>query len=174
MKIVTLYGLAIILLFHCQAIHDTHDRSSEKSIHRGYNAGQDSVYNPDGTTVLTRFKPLQSYRRTIAETGSFGSFLRHLPLKPHGTDVLLYDGSVKPGEGVHCAVVRMDIGDKDLQQCADAIIRLRAEYLFESNQFAKISFHFTNGEITGVYLCRLLFVEPGTYTGSEQRGSGNW
>ncbi len=146
MNVLTLYGLIITLLVYCQGIHDAHDRNTGKSIRRVQNESEDAVFNPDGTTVHTRFRTLSGYRRTIAETGSFGSFLRNLPLKPHGTNVLLYDGSVKPGEGIHCAVVNLDIGDKNLQQCADAIIRLRAEYLFEKNQFPKIYFHFTNGE----------------------------
>lgn len=146
MRIVVLPLLAVALLFGHQPIHAPHERDVNKPINRAQNHCGDSLINDKGKTILTRFKTPDGYRRTTIESGSFGSYLRNLPLKPHGSDVLLFDGSVKPGENKHVAVVKMDIGNKDLQQCADAIIRLRAEYLFQQNQFEKISFHFTNGE----------------------------
>ncbi len=79
------------------------------------------------------------------EATGFGKYLRDLPLKPEGSKVHLYDGSVKYWQGGAYAVVDMEIGRTDLQQCADACIRLRAEYLWKSKQYSAIHFNFTNG-----------------------------
>ena len=39
----------------------------------------------------------------------------------------------------------MNISDKDLQQCADSVIRMYAEYYYKSQQYDKINFHFVSG-----------------------------
>jgi hypothetical protein len=85
------------------------------------------------------------YRRVPLRKGSFGDWLRHLPLRAEGAPVLLYDGSRKRNQNAHWAVVDLDVGTRDLQQCADAVIRLRAEYLFAARRPKEIRFHFTNG-----------------------------
>jgi hypothetical protein len=40
--------------------------------------------------------------------------------------VLLYNGAPKFRQDVHAAVIDIDVGTRDLQQCADATMRLRA------------------------------------------------
>jgi hypothetical protein len=100
---------------------------------------------PRGMTVESRFPAPTGYSRTELPSASFAAYLRHLPLKVHGTEVRLFDGRVKPDHGVYAAVVDLPIGRRDLQQCADAIIRLRAEYLFACGRYSDIRFHFTNG-----------------------------
>jgi hypothetical protein len=79
------------------------------------------------------------------DLNSFAAYLRNLPLKKHGSDVLLYTGKLKENQSAHIAVVDKPILKLDLQQCADAIMRCRAEYLFKTKQYNKISFNFTNG-----------------------------
>jgi hypothetical protein len=78
-------------------------------------------------------------------SGSFGEWLRGLPLKPGRPSVRLYDGRIKPRADVHAAVVDLDVGRRDLQQCADTIIRLRAEYLWVAGRKDEIRFQFTSG-----------------------------
>lgn len=82
---------------------------------------------------------------TRVNTSGFGSYLRGLPLKPEGSTVHLYDGTEKYWQGGAYAVIDMEIGDTDLQQCADAVMRLRAEYLWGQKKYSSIHFNFTNG-----------------------------
>ena len=101
-------------------------------------------YNPL-QTVATRFAPPRGYRRVPVAVGSFGHWLRYLPLLPAGTPVKLYNGQLKDRQDVHAAVLNLDVGTRDLQQCADAVIRLRAEYQF-SQQPDQVHFHLTSGD----------------------------
>ncbi|MBA4387181.1 MAG: hypothetical protein C0404_04310 [Verrucomicrobia bacterium] len=103
-----------------------------------------------GTNSIQRdiagaIKPPDGYRRVDLAAGSFGDWLRHLPLKPAGSPVLLFDGRNK-GTDFHAAVIDVDTGSKDLQQCADAVIRLRAEYLYSLRNLKAIHFNFTSGD----------------------------
>ena len=79
------------------------------------------------------------------ETDSYGTYLRNLPLKRPGSPVMLYNGVEKGYQDGAYAIIDMEIGNKDLQQCADAVMRLRAEYLWHSQQYDKIHFNFTSG-----------------------------
>ena len=105
---------------------------------------QNSLINPEGKTINDRILTPAGYERIPVEENSFAYYLRHLPLKPHGSEIRLYSGQIKTNT-VHVAVIDMDIGIRDLQQCADAIIRLRAEYLYRRKSYELIHFNFTNG-----------------------------
>ncbi len=101
---------------------------------------------PEGKTIASRFVPPASYERLAAQSESFAEYLQNLPLKPHGTLVKYHNGNTKNRPGVYVAVVDMEIGDRDLQQCADAVMRLRAEYLYGQKKYTDIHFRFTNGD----------------------------
>ncbi|MFN0173429.1 MAG: DUF4846 domain-containing protein [Saprospiraceae bacterium] len=95
--------------------------------------------------LVQRFAPPAGFARKLVDSSSFAHFLRQLPLKPIGSKVRYFDGEEKESLGVYDAVVDLPIGRKDLHQCADAVMRLRAEHLWRTRQFDKIKFHFTNG-----------------------------
>lgn len=134
------------LLFNACSGQDTAKGSSEgSSIVVEEPAIKDTLIQPMGNTIYSRFSPPKGFERIEVSSNSFAGYLRNLPLKPHGTLVQYYDGRVKPDQGIYLGVVDMDIGKRDLQQCADAIIRLRAEYLFKQKRYDDIQFNFTNG-----------------------------
>jgi len=106
---------------------------------------RETAINPGGMTIAERFTAPEGFIRVEADSDSFANYLRSLGLKPHGSKVLYFDGAEKNKSNVYDAVVDMEIGSRDLQQCADAIIRLRAEYLYQKEAYDQIHFNFTNG-----------------------------
>lgn len=97
--------------------------------------------------LLSRIVCPEGYTRLTQKTGSFGEWSRKLILKEKGHLVKLYNGELKSRQNVHEAVLDIEVGTKNLQQCADAVIRLRAEYLFSNNKLNDINFHYTSGDL---------------------------
>ena len=84
----------------------------------------------DGT-LDGRFPPPRGMTRASTATGSFGAWLQRLPLTPPKTPVMTYKDKVLWADHDNiAAVVALDIGHADLQQCADSVIRLHAEWLW--------------------------------------------
>jgi hypothetical protein len=106
---------------------------------------ESNFINSAGKTVKTRIKVPEGFIRIKPSSNSFGEYLQNLPMKKDGTKVLLYNRKIKTPEDVYVAVLDIDVGEKDLQQCADAVMRLRAEYLFGKGRYEEIHFNFTNG-----------------------------
>ncbi len=80
------------------------------------------------------------YERIKYEDSSFGSYLRSVFLKMDKT-VYLYNGAKKANQNAQYAVLDVSVGSKDLQQCADAVMRLRAEYFFSLKKYENIVFY---------------------------------
>ena len=86
-------------------------------------------YAAEGT-VASRIAPPKGFHRVPAAPGTFAAFLRALPLAPPGTPVKSYAGSeiLAADDSRLAAVLNLDIGAGDLQQCADSIERMHAEW----------------------------------------------
>ena len=103
------------------------------------------LFDSTGMTISTRFDVPKNYNRVPVASYSFAEYLRSIPLHSADRKVMLYNGDIKPNQHAHAAVLDIDVGNRDLQQCADAIMRLRAEYLYEQKRYDEINFHFVNG-----------------------------
>jgi len=82
----------------------------------------------------------KGFKRMNADSNSFAVWLQQIQLKKDKT-VYLYNGTPKTNQSAQFAVLDISTGNKDLQQCADAVMRLRAEYLFAKQQFHSIIFY---------------------------------
>ena len=94
-----------------------------------------------GQTIIQQIPLPTGYIRQPSDSGSFAYFLRHLPLARENI-VYYYTGKKKQNQSSNYAVIDLDIGKRDLQQCADAVMRLWAEYLYHTGQYEKIYFNF--------------------------------
>lgn len=99
----------------------------------------------DHSTILQRFPCPEGYSRKINRQKTFEDWLENMPLKKEGEPVVLYTKELKSNQRIHAAVLNFDRGTNDLQQCADAVMRLRAEYLYQKQAYDSIVFTFTNG-----------------------------
>jgi hypothetical protein len=142
MRLLILASFAIVL----QACAQEGDNSAEtsESTTDTTSTAFGPVINTEGMLLQTRFNPPKGFEREAVDSGSFAHYLRNLPLKEAGSLVKYYDGGSKSNYAYE-AVVDLDIGKRNLHQCADAVMRLKAEYLWDSKQYDKIHFNFTNG-----------------------------
>ena len=93
-----------------------------------------------------RIAPPPGFERDPVAPASFAAWLRGLPLKPGRPPVRLFDGRLKGNQEAHHSVLDIDVGSRDLQQCADAVMRLRAEYLYSAGAADRVRFDVTTGE----------------------------
>ena len=104
-----------------------------------------SLIDASGMTLESRIHTPDGYTRTSEDAGNLADFLRNYAMKEDQSPVLLYDGSKKGNQNAHVAVFDLPIEPEDLQQCADSVIRVYAEYFWSTGQYDRIAFHFTSG-----------------------------
>ncbi len=98
----------------------------------------------DTVPLDRRFDPPAGFERVAVAPDSFGAWLRTLPLRTDRTQVRAFDG--RPLLRPSAALVALDVGTRDLQQCADTALRLHAEYLWATGRGERAAYHFTSGD----------------------------
>lgn len=98
---------------------------------------------PATVSLATRFPTPAGHTRIAAAPGSFAAFLRTLPVRLDRATVHDFRGRETWRAA---AVIALDVGSKDLQQCADTLIRLHAEWLWSRGRIDALAYHFTSGD----------------------------
>lgn len=101
--------------------------------------------NKDSLTIKTRVNPPIGYTRVNYPDKTFQDYLRNYDLKVFGTKIINYDDSEYYWQQGHIGILNVPVPKNGLQQCADALIRIRSEYLWDSNRRDEIGFNFTSG-----------------------------
>lgn len=83
--------------------------------------------------------PPKGYTRPVYHANSFAAWLRKLPLRSN-SKIYLHNGKEKINQSAQFAVIDLPIGSKNLQQCADVCMRLRADYLRNAGRENEIVF----------------------------------
>lgn len=104
-----------------------------------------SLINKDSLTIITRVNVPNGYKRVEYPEGSFEDYIRNYKLKPFGSKIINYDDSEYFWQRGHIGILEIPVPNNGLQQCADALIRVRSEYLWETNRKNEIGFNFTSG-----------------------------
>ena len=97
-------------------------------------------------TLVNRIPTPDGFERVSSHPQSYGYWLRHIPLKEGRPNVLLYNKEEKWNQSAHVAVLDLDVDERNLQQCADAVMRLKAEFHYQKEDFSNIHFKYTSGD----------------------------
>lgn len=104
-----------------------------------------SLINKDSITIKSRVNIPNGYKRAIYKKGSFQEYLRNYTLKSFGAKIINYDDTEYFWQNGHIGILDIPVPKNGLQQCADALIRIRSEYLWDKDRKAEIGFNFTSG-----------------------------
>jgi hypothetical protein len=133
-KLNIILSVSLVLILFCNK-NETNEQSSSKNT-------QDTSHNYN---YVKSIPVPEGFERVTPDSNSFGYYLQNLEMRKEDNTVYLFNGEKKVNQNAHFVVVSLDVGSKDLQQCADVIMRLRAEYLFKQNRFSDIHFNFVSG-----------------------------
>ena len=156
------YAVILVILALCCLSACSSDLTTEDQTKHIY-------LNSQGNTIVERVVVPDGYTRVAEDEHSFGQFLREYPLKPYGSSVLLYDGKEKSAQSHHEGVFAMHLEPMDLQQCADSVMRIYAEYLYQNGEEDKIIFHFVDG-----FECDYTHWKQGYRVVFDERGNPQW
>jgi len=98
-----------------------------------------------GTTVSTRFLTPEGFKRLTYAEDTFSYMLQNLPLKPHDSKIYLYSGKEKENQTWHAAVIDMKLLSNGWLQCADCVMKLIGDYLYNNGRYSDISFNTLSG-----------------------------
>ncbi len=104
-----------------------------------------SLINEDSLTIKSRVNIPDGYKRVEYPKGSFEAYLRNYKLKAFGSKIINYDNTEYFWQRGHIGILEVPVPKNGLQQCADALIRIRSEYLWDHNRKDEIGFNFTSG-----------------------------
>ncbi|TXE18772.1 hypothetical protein ES692_04785 [Psychroserpens burtonensis] len=104
-----------------------------------------SLVDKDSLTIQSRVNVPEGYKRVVYAKGSYEEYLRNYKLKPFSSKIINYDSSEYFWQGGHIGILEVPVPKNGLQQCADALIRIRSEYLWVNNRKDEIGFNFTSG-----------------------------
>ncbi len=102
-------------------------------------SSQDSTHTRFHASFIGEIPLPAGFTRVNITQNSFQEWLRNIKTRKDNT-VYLYNGQPKERQDLHYAVLDISTGNKDLQQCADCIMRLKAEYYFQKNNYDSINF----------------------------------
>ncbi|VHV40742.1 lipoprotein [Clostridioides difficile] len=145
LKKITILLLITLTLVGCSNGEEKKVVEGSKKTQNSKKDEQPIIVHKDANILKDRYEPPKGFKRVDVEKGSFESFLRNTKLKNYGEKVKYYDGRTKESKGIYDSVFDVDIGNRDLHQCADAIMLMRAEYLYQNKLYDEISFDFVDG-----------------------------
>ena len=99
--------------------------------------------NPHNYKTIGEIPPPDGYERV--EGNDYAEYLRSLPLRGRGAEVQFYTGEKRFFDMLNYAVVDIPLLS-NAEQCADACMRLRAEYLFQKGLYDSIHFDAVSGK----------------------------
>lgn len=120
-------------------------------------------------TIRSEVPVPEGHART--ETDAWGEWLRNLPALHAGAPVLLRNGQAKRNQDWQYRVINLDV--LPFQECADSVLRLRAEYLLSRGQtfrFSGMSFSSGSRAAFDRFLGKL-FVHKGTHNLANELGT---
>ena len=103
------------------------------------------VSNPAGRKTIGDIRTPLGYERVGLPGDGFGAFIREFPLQGRGSHMKYYDGSLAYGQCLAYAVLDLPMVS-NMEQCADAVMRMRAEYFWRDGQYGRIHFHSVGGK----------------------------